>query len=88
MPAFASEIKYLYLTRGKLRQVISHAKALMDGKGKGTDATMGNPGADGEVVEENPEMWNADAIGSLTVGAILSLRVSRHIEAAICRPCK
>lgn len=65
--SFEAEIQYYYLTRGKLREVISHARALMD---KAQDR-----GKDGEEVEENEEMWNADAVGSLTVGAILSLKV-------------
>lgn len=31
--------------------------------------------ANGGVEEENDAMWNADAMGSLTMGAILTLRV-------------
>lgn len=29
-----------------------------------------------EVEEENEEMWDGDAMGSLTMGAILTLKVS------------
>lgn len=57
------EIEYLYYTRGRLESVISHARRLMD-KGNTED----------DVDDEMAEMWNADAMGSLTMGAILTLR--------------
>lgn len=57
------EIKYLYYDRGRLASVISHARRLMD---------KGDSGED--VDDEMAEMWNADAMGSLTMGAILTLK--------------
>ncbi len=35
---------------------------------------VGGSGSGG-VEEENAEMWNADAMGSLTMGAIIMLKV-------------
>jgi hypothetical protein len=32
-----------------------------------------------KIEEENAEMWNADAMGSLTMGAILTLKVGRRV---------
>lgn len=64
------EIRHFYLARGHLRRVILHAKSLMDK----TDAkSAGNVEEEGD--EENAEMWNADAVGSLTKGAVISLKV-------------
>jgi ubiquitin-conjugating enzyme E2 O len=40
-----------------------------------TDAKVAGGAAD-EEDEENAEMWNADAVGSLTKGAVISLKVS------------
>ncbi len=59
------EINHLYFQKGRLKAVIDHAKRLID-KGE----------AGGGVEDENDEMWNADAMGSLTMGAILTLKVS------------
>ena len=60
----ADEIRYLYFHKGRLRTVIDHAKRLMD-KGE----------SDAAGAEEEEERWDADAMGSLTMGAILSLKV-------------
>lgn len=57
------EIEYFYHTRGRLASVISHARRLMD-KGDSNE----------DVDDEMAEMWNADAMGSLTMGAILTLK--------------
>ena len=65
------EIKHFYLARGHLKRVILHARSLMDK----TDAKVAGGAAD-EEDEENAEMWNADAVGSLTKGAVISLKVS------------
>jgi hypothetical protein len=50
----------------------------MDKKGEASTSTSANATAavGSEAEEENAEMWNADAVGSLTTGAILSLKVS------------
>lgn len=60
------ELNDLYFKKGRLRAVIDHAKRLMD---------KGEAGSEAEG-EEMAEMWNADAMGSLTLGAIISLKVS------------
>ena len=70
----ADELRHFYLTRGRLKAVIDHAERLM---AKGEAAASGSGGAGENGDEENAEMWNADAMGSLTKGAIISLRVSR-----------
>lgn len=57
------ELEYLYYARGRLESVISHARRLMD-KGDSNE----------DVDDEMAEMWNADAMGSLTMGAILTLK--------------
>ncbi|KAK8844131.1 hypothetical protein IAR55_006925 [Kwoniella newhampshirensis] len=62
-----AELRYFYLTQGRLQVVIEHAKRLIE-KGEGTVPET--------LVEENAEMWNADAVGSLTTGAIITLKVS------------
>ena len=67
--SFEAEMKHFYFTRGHLRRVISHAKSLMD-------KTEANADGSAEEDEENAEMWNADAVGSLTKGAVISLKVS------------
>ena len=66
----ADEIRHLYFQKGRLKTVIEHATRLME---------MGEAGDDGRewVEEENEQMWNADAMGSLTKGAIITLKVSR-----------
>lgn len=67
------ELRYLYLTRGRLRAVIQHARRLIE---KGEEQAASNGGKSGEELQdENEEMWNADAMGSLTMGAILTLKV-------------
>ncbi|OXB36236.1 ubiquitin-conjugating enzyme E2 O [Cryptococcus neoformans] len=60
-----SEIRYFYLTRGRLRSVIDHAQRLIE---------KGEVGQNIEQEEENAEMWNADAMGRLTMGAIITLK--------------
>lgn len=60
-----SEIEQIYLKDGRLQSVISHAKRLIE---KEDDQ--------GEE-DEGAARWDADAIGSLSVGAKLSLKVSR-----------
>jgi len=64
----AEELRYLYFRKGRLNAVIDHAERLME-KGE-----VGGSGSGG-VEEENAEMWNADAMGSLTMGAIIMLKV-------------
>lgn len=68
------ELKHLYFTKGRLRSVIDHARRLMDKGEAGTEAEG----------EEMAEMWNADAMGSLTLGAIISLKVSLGRWASCC----
>lgn len=58
------ELKQIYITGGRLREVIDHARTLMDKMD------------DQEEEEEGGESWNADAVGSLSIGAKLSLKVS------------
>lgn len=65
------EIRDIYINEGRLKRVIDHAKPLME---QG-EAVRDKP--EGEVPEE--EVWNADAVGSLTMGAILSLKVSHWV---------
>ncbi|KIR52646.1 ubiquitin-conjugating enzyme E2 O [Cryptococcus gattii Ru294] len=60
-----SEIRYFYLTKGRLRSVIDHAQRLIE---------KGEVGQNIEQEEENAEMWNADAMGRLTMGAIITLK--------------
>ena len=62
------ELRYFYLTKGRLAAVIEHARRLIQ-KGEEEGGKM-------EVEEENEEMWDGDAMGSLTMGAILTLKVS------------
>ncbi|KIR35252.1 ubiquitin-conjugating enzyme E2 O [Cryptococcus deuterogattii MMRL2647] len=62
-----SEIRYFYLTKGRLRSVIDHAQRLIE---------KGEVGQNIEQEEENAEMWNADAMGRLTMGAIITLKLS------------
>ena len=64
---FADAIRYFYYTKGRLRNVVDHAKSLIE-------KSEEHGGAEDEDVAE---LWNADAIGSLTLGASLSLKVSR-----------
>lgn len=71
------EIRHLYLRAGRLKVVIDHARTLM---AKGEAAAGSSNGQRGTAIEdEGEEMWNADAVGSLSMGAILTLR--RTIEA-------
>jgi hypothetical protein len=65
------EIRDIYINEGRLQRVIDHAKPLMEQGEAARDK------AGGEVPEE--EVWNADAMGSLTMGAILSLKVSHRV---------
>ncbi|ORY33042.1 hypothetical protein BCR39DRAFT_463825 [Naematelia encephala] len=62
-----SEIRHLYYYKGRLKSVIDHAQRLI------VKAEENNGGT---IEDENTVMWNADAVGSLTMGAILSLKVS------------
>jgi len=57
------EIRQYYFTTGHLKDVVDHAKALME-----KDADMQNAG-------EGSARWDSDVIGSLTAGAKLSLKV-------------
>lgn len=60
------EIKWLYLTKRRLERVISHAAALIQ-KAEATAKTG--------IAEESEEAaWNADAVGSLTTGAALTIK--------------
>lgn len=62
---FSNEITWYYLVDDKVQDVIVHARRLMD-KTAGLDKE-----------ERSGASWDADAIGSLTAGAKLSLQVSR-----------
>ena len=57
------EIRQYYYTTGHLKDVVDHAKALME-----KEADMQNAG-------EGSARWDSDVIGSLTAGAKLSLKV-------------
>ena len=70
-----AEIKHFYFARGHLQRVIQHARSLMDK----TEAKAAG-GVEEEEDEENADMWNADAVGSLTKGAVISLKVSLSIR--------
>ncbi|WVN87953.1 uncharacterized protein L203_103150 [Cryptococcus depauperatus CBS 7841] len=59
----ANEIRHFYITKGRLQSVVDHAQRLI---AKGEVAR--------EESEENTEMWNADAMGRLTMGAIITLK--------------
>lgn len=65
-----AEVRHLYLDKGRLGSVIAHARRLI---------TKGEEAANEAELEddENADMWNADAMGSLTMGAILTLKVSQ-----------
>jgi len=60
------EIRRYYYTTGHLKDVVDHAKALME-----KEADMQN-GSEGSA------RWDSDVIGSLTAGAKLSLKVSHR----------
>nr|XP_031861429.1 uncharacterized protein CI109_003033 [Kwoniella shandongensis]KAA5528501.1 hypothetical protein CI109_003033 [Kwoniella shandongensis] len=64
-----AELRHFYLTKGRLQSVIDHARRLID-KGE----AVSNGAGEDTIEEENAEMWNADAMGSLTMGAIISLK--------------
>ncbi|ORX39251.1 hypothetical protein BD324DRAFT_619003 [Kockovaella imperatae] len=66
---FEDALRTFYYDKGRLKDVIDHAKRLIDK----TEASAAK-GASVEEEDENAEMWNADAIGSLTVGASLTLK--------------
>ena len=74
------EIRYFYHSKGRLRSVIEHARRLMS-EGKVAAASQSRVEEEGE----NEEMWNADAMGSLTMGAILTLEVSWKSDSAYLR---
>jgi hypothetical protein len=57
------EIRHYYYTTGRLKDVVDHAKALME---KEADVQNGSEGS---------ARWDSDVIGSLTAGAKLSLKV-------------
>lgn len=59
---FEAELNYVYFTKGRLAGVIDHAQRLIA------------QGEVDDVAEENEDMWNADAMGSLSMGAILTLK--------------
>jgi ubiquitin-conjugating enzyme E2 O len=60
------EIRWLYLTKQRLDRVISHATPLIQ-KAEATAKTG--------IAEESEEAaWNADAVGSLTTGAALTIK--------------
>ena len=61
------ELEQIYLEGGRLQSVISHAKRLMDKED------------DQEEEDEGADRWDADAIGSLSVGAKISLKVSHSL---------
>lgn len=57
------ELEKIYLTDGRLKSVISHARTLVDKEDDQGDE------------DEGADRWDADAIGSLSLGAKLSLKV-------------
>jgi ubiquitin-conjugating enzyme E2 O len=57
------ELRHYYYTTGHLKDVVDHAKALME---KEADVQNGSEGS---------ARWDSDVIGSLTAGAKLSLKV-------------
>ena len=63
------EIRHLYFQKGRLASVVEHSQRLIR-KGEEQASRAIN-----EVEEEDEQMWNADAVGSLTMGAILTLKV-------------
>lgn len=63
---FKTEINSYYLMADNIQNVILHARRLMD---KTAALDKGQQGG---------ASWDADAIGSLTAGAKLSLEVSKH----------
>ncbi|CAK9781769.1 hypothetical protein CC85DRAFT_267536 [Cutaneotrichosporon oleaginosum] len=60
---FEAELTHAFFTKGRLASVIDHAQRLI---------AQGEVGDDNE--DEMEEMWNADAIGRLSMGAILTLK--------------
>jgi hypothetical protein len=70
------ELRYFYLTKGRLGAVIEHARRLIQ-KGEEEGGKM-------DSEEENEEMWDGDAMGSLTMGAILTLKVSYGDHESCC----
>ena len=60
------EIQHYYYKTGHLKDVVDHAKALME---KEADVQNGSEGS---------ARWDSDVIGSLTAGAKLSLKVRHH----------
>lgn len=70
--SFEKEIKLFYHDQGRLRTVIHHARRLMEKESP--------QGREAEEEEEDPNMWKADAIGSLSKGAMISLKVSRRVH--------
>jgi len=58
-----NEIRHYYLTKGHLKEVIDHARVLMEKEAPRDE-------------DEAEERWDADVIGSLTAGAKLSLKVN------------
>lgn len=78
-----AELRLFYLEKGRLRSVIDHAQRLIDKSAAEAEARRaagaGAGEADAEAEEEDDEgeeMWNGDAVGRLTMGAVISLRVS------------
>ncbi|WVR08883.1 hypothetical protein IAU60_005942 [Kwoniella sp. DSM 27419] len=65
----ADEIRYLYLTKGRLRSVLEHASRLIE-----KTESQAESQAQAAMEEEGAEMWNADAIGSLTMGSVIKLK--------------
>jgi ubiquitin-conjugating enzyme E2 O len=60
---FEAELTHAYFTKGRLTSVIDHAQRLI---------SQGEVDDDNE--DEMDEMWNADAIGRLSMGAIITLK--------------
>ena len=61
------ELEQMYLREGRLKAVITYARTLMDKED------------DEGVEDEGVDRWDADAIGSLTVGAKITLKVSHTV---------
>jgi hypothetical protein len=64
------EIRHYYYTTGHLKDVVDHAKALME---KEADVQNGSEGS---------ARWDSDVIGSLTAGAKLSLKVCHTLPSS------
>jgi ubiquitin-conjugating enzyme E2 O len=63
---FEKELRWFYFDKENLKGVMEHTRALID---KGQVNEKEDPGE---------EEWNDDSIGSLTMGAIITLKVGGY----------